>query len=322
MAESVEFPDVSIIIPVRNEVDGITRTIDSCLRQTYRGSIEIVVADARSDDGTRALLDDLAASGKIIVVDNPSLTTPRGLNIAIEAASGAVIVRCDGHSVLPDDYVARSVRTLNDTNAANVGGVQKATGITPMQRGIACAMTSPVGVGDARFHRSGPEGETDTVYLGVYDRSALDRVGFFDESLDRNQDYELNIRLREAGYVVWFDPSLEVMYTPRSSLQALWRQYFDYGKWKRRVVRMHPGSLRARQAGPPILVILLAVSVLGVVSPLRTVGLTILGLYVAVLVATGAYEAIRTRDAAGLYATPAIATMHIAWGSGFLTGRT
>jgi succinoglycan biosynthesis protein ExoA len=321
MSELAEFPDVSIVIPVRNEAEGIMRTIDSCLDQQYGGTIEIVVADAMSNDRTRDALNALASSGKIIVVDNPALTTPRGLNAAIGAASGEVIVRCDGHSILPADYVARALHTLVATGAANVGGVQKAIGTSPMQRGIARAMTNPVGVGDAQFHRSGTEGETDTVYLGVFRMDALEQVGLFDETLDRNQDYELNVRLREAGLTVWFDPALEVEYTPRSSLRSLWRQYFDYGKWKRKVLRMHPGSLRARQAGPPVLVLLIAASLVSLVTPVRVLGLAFLGLYLGLLALTSLYEALRTRDAAGLLTGAAIGTMHVAWGTGFLTGR-
>jgi glycosyltransferase involved in cell wall biosynthesis len=314
-------PRVSIVIPVRNEVSTITATIDACLGQRYDGDIEIVVADGGSDDGTGEVLASYRDRG-VRVIDNPGRTAPHGLNAAIAASSGDVIVRCDGHSILPEDYVDRVTRVLATTGASNVGGVQRAIGRTPIQRGIARAMTNPLGVGDAKFHRGGDAGPTDTVYLGAFDRSALQAVGGFDETLTRNQDYELNVRLREAGGTVWFDPEIEVVYTPRSGLLALWRQYYDYGRWKRRVVRMHPDSLRWRQAGPPILVIGLVGSVVLVATPGRALGAAVIGVYICALGAAGVYEAVASRDAAGILAGPAIAVMHIAWGAGFLTGRT
>jgi len=333
MTSDTNPPSVSIVIPVRNEVDNLARTIDACLAQDYGGPLEVIVADAMSDDGTRSLLERYADADesdphptldrrRLRIVDNPGRSTPLGLNAAIRAATGDVIVRCDGHAVLPPDYVSRAVATLGATGAGNVGGVQKATGRTPVQRGIARAMSNPVGVGDARFHRGGAAGPVDTVYLGVFTREALDAVGGYDEALERNQDYELNVRLRDAGFVVWFDPGLAVEYIPRGSLRGLWRQYYDYGAWKRRVIGMHPGSLRLRQAAPPALVVVLAASGLSLATPLRPAGAVILIAYGLLVGAAGIVEAVSTKDAAGLLACPAIAVMHVAWGVGFILGRT
>jgi succinoglycan biosynthesis protein ExoA len=313
-------PTVSVVIPVRDEVHSIGNTLDSCLDQSYTGSLEIIVADAMSTDGTRDVVRKYSDAHPVCLVDNPDRSTPAGLNAAIEEATGDVIVRCDAHSVLPPDYVETAVRILHETNAANVGGVQRAVGTEPMQRGIAAAMTNFLGVGDARFHRGGPPGEVDTVYLGVFDRFALEGVGGFDETLVRNQDYELNVRLREAGHTVWFDPSLEVRYSPRSTLAGLWRQYYQYGNWKRTVIGMHPSSLRARQAAPPLLVVGLAGAALLLATPLRRVGAAAIGAYAAALGAAGIREAIRTKDAAALLSAPSIGVMHISWGLGFLIG--
>ena len=308
------------MIPVRNEARSIEATLDSCVRQTYEGSLEVIVADAMSDDGTRDIVERFGDSQAVRLVDNPDLVTPAGLNRAIAASDADVIVRCDAHSILPREYVATAVRILQETKAANVGGVQRAVGISPVQRGIAAAMTNPLGVGDARFHKGGPPGEVDTVYLGVFNRDSLNAVGGFDETLERNQDYELNVRLREAGFAVWFDPSLEVLYSPRPSLAALWRQYNQYGRWKRKVLAMHPSSIKVRQAAPPLLVIGLGGSLMLLATPHRKLGGAAIGVYGAALAGAGVYESLRTRDAAALLATPAIAVMHIAWGIGFLRG--
>jgi len=305
---------------VLDEAGSVGAALDSCLAQTYRGELEIVVADAMSTDGTRAVVQRYSRSHPVRLVDNPNRSTPAGLNVAIEASMGDVIVRCDAHSVLPDHYVATAVRVMHETRAANVGGVQRAVGSTPVQRGIAAAMTNPLGVGDAKFHRGGSAGETDTVYLGVFERNALIDVGAFDETLERNQDYELNVRLRDAGYTVWFEPSLEVGYSPRSTLGGLWRQYNEYGRWKRRVLGMHPSSIRARQVAPPLLVIGLGGSIVSLVTPLRKVGAVAIGTYAAALGIAGIYEAVRTKDPAALLSAPSIWIMHVSWGLGFLAG--
>jgi glycosyltransferase involved in cell wall biosynthesis len=316
----VKLPSVSIVIPVRNEAVSIEATLDSCVRQTYGGSLEVIVADAMSDDGTRDIVERFGDTHAVLLVDNVDLVTPAGLNRAIAASHADVIVRCDAHSVLPSRYVKDAVHTLAASGAANVGGIQRAIGVTPTQRGIAAAMTNPLGVGDAKFHRGGSAGPVDTVYLGVYPRAVLEEVGGFDESLTRNQDYELNVRIRDAGYTVWFEPRLVVDYQPRSSLRALWRQYNEYGRWKRTVIGMHPSSLRARQAAPPLLVVGLGCSLLLLATPLRRIGAATIGAYGAALGIAGIYEAVRTRDAAALLSTPAIGVMHVSWGLGFLVG--
>lgn len=312
-------PPVSVVIPARDEAGTIGDAISSALDQDYNGSVEVVVAVAPSGDGTETVVEGLAAADdRVTVVDNAAASTPAGLNAAIRASRGEIIVRCDGHSLLPPDYVATAVRRLESTGAANVGGVQAATGRGAMQRAIAAAMSSPFGVGDARFHRGGAAGPVDTVYLGVFRRDAIEAAGLFDETLARNQDYELNHRLRADGGVVFFDPDLVVEYRPRSSLGALWRQYFDYGRWKRVVVGLHPESLRWRQVAAPALVVGLVASATAALFGWWQVALVIPGLYAAATLVATVVNLASRRDAAMLLLPLAYPTMHFAWGAGFL----
>jgi succinoglycan biosynthesis protein ExoA len=311
-------PAISIVVPVRNEATAIQQALDSCLAQDYAGDIEIVVADALSDDGTRLVLSSYADDHGVKSVDNINRTTPSGLNLAIDASGGKVIVRCDAHSVLPDNYVTQAVEILQRTGAVNVGGIQRAVGSKPMQRAIAAAMSNPFGVGDARFHMGGSPGPVDTVYLGVFLRTALDAVGGFDETLMRNQDYELNYRLRENGGEVYFDPSLEVIYRPRRSLGTLGKQYFGYGRWKKIVARRHPRSVRWRQLVAPFFVLGLGLSVVVYVFGYRVIALIIPGTYLLVNLTASAVELVRRRDAAMLLLPGAFFTMHLTWGVGFL----
>ncbi|MBA3289236.1 MAG: glycosyltransferase family 2 protein, partial [Acidimicrobiia bacterium] len=219
---------------------------------------------------------------------------------------------------LSPGYLRRAVETLQRTGAANVGGIQRAEGTTPFERAVAAAMTSRFGAGDAVFHYGGHEGPSDTVYLGVFDRVAMEAAGLYDETLVRNQDYELNIRLRQRGGVVWFDPELSVRYRPRRSLGRLARQYFEYGAWKREVVRRHPGSLRWRQAAPPALALGLGMGLVG--TAVHRAALLIPGTYGAAVVVA---SAITARRRFGMFARllAVFPTMHLAWGCGFLTGR-
>src|SRR5690606_8696725 len=157
------------------------------------------------------------------------------LNAALRASRGEVVARVDGHSLIPPGYLRRAVEVLLETGADNVVGVQEAVGVTPFEQAVAAAMSSRFGVGDARFHYGGHAGPADTVYLGTFRRSALERVGGYDEALPRAQDADLNHRIRASGGIVWFEPTLRVRYHPRSTLGALARQYFTSGQWRRRV---------------------------------------------------------------------------------------
>lgn len=313
------WPDVAVVMPVRDEAADLRQAVAAVLAQDYPGRMRLHLAVAPSTDGTEEVAAELATEfDRVSVVDNPSGTTPAGLNAAIRASTGKVVVRVDGHAELCPGYVRRAVETLRRTGAANVGGIQRAVGTTPFEAAVADAMSSRFGTGDAMFHYGGDEGPTDTVYLGVFDRGAIERAGLFDESLIRNQDYELNIRLRDAGGVVWFDPRLSVSYRPRSSLGALARQYFDYGGWKRTVVRQHPGSLRWRQAVPPTVTVALVVaSALGVIWRRA---LFVPAIYTAASVVASSIAG--TTWARKLRLLAIFPTMHLSWGAGFMLGKS
>lgn len=315
-------PSVTAILPAREEAASIGAAINSLLDQEYGGPLDVVVAVAPSADRTLEIAREIAsATGRVAVIENPSGTTPAGLNAAIAAATGEVIVRCDAHAVIPAGYVAAAVHDLETTGAVNVGGIQDAEGIGAMQRAIAAAMTSPFGVGDARFHTGGPPGFVDTVYLGVFRRDALDAVGGFDETLIRNQDYELNYRLRAAGGRIYFDPALRVTYRPRSTLRGLGRQYLEYGRWKRVVVRRNPDSIRWRQLVAPAFVVGLGLSVLAGVTGHRRIATLVPGSYLIALAGSTAREVARRKDPTMLLLPLVFPTMHVSWGIGFLTSR-
>ena len=305
-------------MPVRDEAEHLEAAVAAVLAQEYPGCVDVCLAVAPSRDGTERIARSLAARhAGVAMVDNPAGSTPAGLNAAIGATTGEVIVRVDGHAELSPGYIRRAVETMRRTGAVNVGGIQRAEGRTEFEQAVAAAMTSRFGTGDAAFHYGGDEGPTDTVYLGVFERTALEAAGGFDETLARNQDYELNIRLRQAGGIVWFDPALWARYRPRGSVHELARQYLEYGRWKREVVRRHQGSLRWRQIAPPALVAGLGGSL--VAAFFRRSALIIPITYAAAVVGAAVVTGRSAREFGRLGLI--FPTMHLSWGAGFLASR-
>ena len=298
---SENLPSVSVVIPARPDSTELPRALQSVAEQDYPRIIDVVVA---CSDVSRFELPEW-----VVVADNPTGTTPAGLNRAIQVAVGDVIVRCDAHAALPSGYVSLAVQTLTGTDADVVGGMQVPVGKTAWEKAIAAAMTSPLGAADARYRVGGEPGPVETVYLGVFRRKSLEMVGGYDESFLRNQDYELNHRIIESGGTVWFDPRLRVTYRPRSSLRALAKQYFDYGRGKRRFNRKHPGHLRWRQVAPVVLTGTLTISIVFALFSATSLILPVAYLIALTLAARG-----------NLRVAAALATMHLSWGFGFMRG--
>ena len=313
-------PGVSCVMPVLNEERHLRDAVGGVLGQDYEGRLELVLALGPSSDATDAVAAELALEDpRVRFVHNPTGRTPAGLNLAIAASTYDVIVRVDGHAVLPKDYVRVAVETLEATGADNVGGVMAAEGITDFERAVACAMRSKLGVGNAAFHTGGEAGPAPTVYLGVFRREALQRVGGYDEEFARAQDWEMNHRLIESGGLVWFTPELQVAYRPRSDVRALARQYRDYGRWRRVVMRQHRDTVSLRYLAPPIALVGCAVGVL--LAPIRTWTLVAPGAYVGLVTVGGLWVGKDEPGRVRVRVPLAVATMHMAWGWGFLTSR-
>ncbi|GAB3156695.1 glycosyltransferase family 2 protein [Microbispora hainanensis] len=305
-------------MPVLNEERHLRDAVRQVLEQDYEGPLEVVISVGPSHDRTQEVADAIAAEDRrVVVVPNPTGRTPNALNAAIAASRNPIVARVDGHAILPRDYLRTAVETLEQTGADNVGGIMAAEGITPFEQAVACAMTSKIGVGNARFHTGGEAGPADTVYLGVFRRSALDRVGGYDEHFLRAQDWEMNHRIRETGGLVWFQPRMRVTYRPRPNVRALAKQYFHYGRWRRVVSRTHQGTINLRYLAPPAAVAAMALGL--VVSPFFLPGLIIPGGYLLAILA-GSVLTGRGLPGAALVRLPVVyATMHVSWGTGFLT---
>jgi succinoglycan biosynthesis protein ExoA len=323
---------VSVIMPVRNEQRHLTEAVGHVLAQEYPAEFEVVLAVGPSRDATEEIAQGLAAADpRVTVVPNPSGLIPAANNAAIKASRHPIVARVDGHALIPPGYLRQAVATLQETGADNVGGIMAAEGVTPFEQAVAWAMTSPAGVGSARFHTGGRAGPADSVYLGVYRRAALEQVGGYDESYLRAEDWEMNHRIRQAGGLIWFQPGLRVTYRPRGTVSALAKQYFHYGRWRRVVSRQHAGTINLRYLAPPLTLLAIAVGVLAgldgvldkVTDSLPTLGWLMLGFLVPAAYLAGILAV--TATAARRLAWPALArlpvallTMHMAWGLGFL----
>mgnify|MGYP000157830439 FL=1 len=310
-------PRVSVILPILNEELYLRDAVHSILSQDYQGNFEVVLAVGPSRDRTQEIADQLhREDDRVIVVPNPSGRTAAGLNAALSASTGSIIVRVDGHAQIPQNYISIAVDLLATTSAVNVGGMMAAVGVSRFEKAVAGAMRSPLGVGASRFHTGGEAGEVDTVYLGVFQKDALIAIGGFDERFTRAQDWELNFRLRANGGTVYFDPRLEVTYRPRSTIGALAKQYFEYGRWRRVVSRRHKGTINYRYLAPPVALAGFTASLImgALLHSIFFIPAAIYLLFVA-----GASIAIARSLIQYIYLLAVIPTMHFAWGAGFIT---
>jgi succinoglycan biosynthesis protein ExoA len=329
----MEYPPVSVVMPVRNEERHLAESVRHVLGQEYPGELELVLAVGPSADRTEELARELAATHpRVTVVANPSGKIPAALNAARRAARHAVIARVDGHAMLPPGYLTTAVTALLETGAADVGGVMAAEGVTAFQRAVAWGMTSKAGVGSAAFHTGGGAGPVDSVYLGVYRREAIEQAGGYDEEMLRAEDWDLNYRIRAGGGQIWFTPDLRVTYRPRASVRTLGSQYFHYGRWRRVVIREHPETASFRYLAPPAAAGLVALGLAAGVAGLAGIaagappgvrwlaaGLVIPVTYLAGITAVGTVLARRMPAAVRIRVPLVLGVMHLCWGTGFLT---
>ena len=294
-------------MPVLNEESHLADSIAAILRQDYPSDIELILALGPSRDETNSVAKKLAKQDKRIkLLDNPRGLTTVGMNAAIKIAKHEIIVRIDAHSEPMDGYLKNGVRILLEQNADEVGGIMDAQGRSSFQKAVAWAYKSRLGIGGASYHVGGEAGEAESAYLGIFRKSALVRVGGYDEEIIRGEDWDLAQRIKATGGKVWFSPELRVVYWPRGRFSNLAKQFYSTGVWRGDLTRRDPANASLRYWVPPLLVV---ATVLGVP----------LGLYVFTVLAAGLLArglSLKSRIAL-LIVLP---TMHYCWGFGFLIG--
>lgn len=320
---------VSVIVPCYNEEKTIALLLEALYKQTFpTKEMEVIIADGISTDNTRLVIENYLKEYPglhVEVADNPNRTIPAALNIAIGEASGEYIVRLDAHSVPDPNYVTLCIEGLDQGLGTNVGGIWK---IKPgndsiIAKSIAIAAAHPLGVGDAKYRYSDQAEHVDTVPFGAFKRDLVKEIGWFDETLLSNEDYEFNVRIRESGGTIWLNPEIRAVYFARSTYNELIKQYWRYGYWKANMLKRYPMTIRLRQAAPPVFVF--SILVLPILSQWNLVFSQVLGLevvsYTLVLSLVGLQKMLMNKEIRYLLTIPiAITLMHISWGSAFLWG--
>jgi len=315
-------PEVSVIVPCRNEARYIAQCLDSILATRFPPDrLEVLVVDGLSDDGTRQIITEYAARYPYVrLLDNPARITPSALNTGIRAARGNVVVRMDAHATYPPDYIPRLVSELQESGADNVGGVfvPRPADDSPTARAIALGLSHPLGVGNS-YHRIGSTTPrwVDTVPFGCYRRDVFERIGMFDEELVRNQDEEFNFRLLNNGGHILLVPSVTINFSTRKSLRQVARMFYQYGSFKPLVARKAGRIMTVRQLVPPIFVVsLVTTGLLSFAVPAARLVVTAIAAVYGAVVIGAAVRAIREHG----IRCAVFPVVHFSYGLGFLAG--
>jgi glycosyltransferase involved in cell wall biosynthesis len=319
MATKKKLPAISIIMPVLNEEGHLEASVQSILAQSYPSEMELILALGPSHDGTNAIAKRMAkADRRIKLMDNPRGLTTVGLNAAIKIAKHDYIIRIDAHSEPAEGYFENGIRILLEQDADELGGIMDAQGRSAFQKAVAFAYKSRWGIGGASYHVGGKAGEAESAYLGIFKKSALERVGGYDEAIIRGEDWDLAQRIKNTGGKVWFSPELRVVYWPRGRVAKLAKQFYSTGVWRGDLTRRDPSGASRRYWVPPILV---AGSIWGffLLAFGHWQGILPLAVYllgVAFVAVTAAGLSLKSR----VSLVVALATMHFSWGWGFVIG--
>lgn len=324
-SEGGPLPFVSVIMPVRNEAAYLERSLKSVLDQDYpKDCIEVIVADGLSTDNTKEIISEIACGeNHVILIDNPKIYVAGGLNLILQQARGDIIIRVDGHCEIASDYVRNCVQHLLTKDIVGVGGPMETVGETPLAQAIAVGMSSRFGVGDSAFRTiKNKEKFVETVPFPAYWRRDIDKAGFYDEELIRNQDDEYNYRLLDSGGKLLLAPDVRSKYYSRSNLRSLWRQYFQYGLYKVRVMQKHPRQMRIRQFVPTLFVsVLIFTIVLALFVPFGwKLCLAYVGVYALVNLTASILAGLKNGFHVMVRLPMIYATLHFSYGLGFLIG--
>jgi len=319
MAKQASYPPLSVLMPVLNEEHYLEAAVNAVLTQDYPGELELLLALGPSRDETNKVAQRIAKNDKRVrLIDNPRGLTTVGLNLAIAETRFEYIVRVDAHSEPQPNYLTRGIELLLETKADLLGGVMAAKGVTAFQKAVAWAYTSRFGIGGAAYHVGGEAGEAESAYLGIFRKSALLRVGGYDEGVIRGEDWDLARRIKVTGGLVWFSPELGVTYWPRSRLKHLAKQFYSTGVWRGELSRRSLKTTSKRYFVPPLAVLAQVLGILYLATG-HVIGIIPTAFYLLFVVSI-AMVASGLSMASRVWLALVLPTMHLCWGIGFWLG--
>ena len=315
-------PQISVVIPCRNEANYIETCVSSVLNSSFpKDALHIAVVDGMSTDGTREILYRLSKEHPCVhMIDNPAQITPVAMNLGIASTQSEYVMIMGAHSTISENYITHAIDLLQqNSHLAGVGGVINNVYRDAKSALIGKAMSSSFGVGNAHFRTGNFEGDVDTIGTPVYRREVLNKTGLFDERLVRNQDDELNHRIRKTGLKLRLTNQIRFDYVVRASWQKMFKQYRQYGYWKVYVNKKHNTVTTLRQLVPAAFVLFLFIVPLGalLLPEMLLVWLSVCALW---LLAATAFAAKKV----SVTGVPALVwtffLLHFSYGTGYLEG--
>ena len=322
--KSNNHPFVSIVIPMRNEEKYIQKCIESFINQDYpQDRYEILVVDGCSNDNSVEIINKIVCLHKNIkIISNEKKITPIAFNIGIKNARGDYIIIFSSHGFAERNFISENIKLHLEKDVDCVGGMIITIGDNLQSKVISLAQSSIFGVGNSLFRISQKAQFVDTVAFGSYPKEIFNKIGNFDESLIRNQDFEFNHRIIKNGGKIYLSPTIKSSYYARSNIWKLVKQYFQYGYWKVQVLIKHFDSFRMRYLIPPIF--MLMVIILGVMSLVYTVSTNLffglIFLYLSVILYASMTIAIKNKLLYFTILPSTFIALHFGFGLGFLSG--
>ena len=314
----------SVVIPTYNEKDYLPLCLDSIINQNYdRDLVEIIVVDGLSTDGTLDVIKKYQNKHTgIKYFENIEKKTPNALNIGIKNSTGEVIVILGAHATLDKDFLYFNNKFMSEQNVKVTGGTQYNIGESFIQKAIGIAMELPFAIASAPYRWSKKEQFVDTVVYAAYKRELFEEIGLFEQNFSIAEDAEINWRIRQAGYKIFFSPKIKSYYYPRKSILKFIRQIFRYGILRVNVVKKHLDAIRFFHLIPPIFVLaIILMTILVLAGSLKMeIILIVLVIYFLTSILSSAVKLIPDKLQYIILIPPLIFLMHFFWGLGFIVG--
>lgn len=319
---------VTFIVIAYNAGDKLNSLIKDLKNQTYDHKlIEIVLVDSLSTDNTKDIMNDFSKSNNsfmsVKVLNNPKKVLPCGWNIALKESTGDVILRVDAHSSIPDDFIEKNVKYINQGEKV-VGGhrISIIDENNAWQKVLLAAEKSLFGSGIADYRRNETEKYVSTLAHAAYSKSVFNEVGEYNEKLFRTEDNEMHYRMKEKGYKFYFNPEIVSYHHARNDFGKMCKQKYLNGYWIGLTMGVCPKCFSAYHFAPFAFICALIASVLlALFTALKLPLIILLAVYTSVIALISLVEIIKNKFMIHMFVLPFILfSLHISYGVGTMIG--